>query len=172
MFSHTWCWLFLQLDNYSITIFSETKHEKKGWADEEDEILMERFEDKILHNMSISGLEIQSCINENHSLAGRSVAQVRSHLQFCKKKLSAETKEKKHKGKKRKNSDLPQEITQRNKIPKCVYQHFQTNIVQKEVPTVDECAKAYHKSSKFAKYTPSNIQKLVERAIHFDGGYE
>ena len=124
-----------------------------------------------MKNITIPKKEIELCIAEHSCLHGRKVGQVRSYLQFYKKKTAQKTKETICEERKREKSVATVEIARKHDTPDCVYQHFKNNILIKTVPTMQECIIAYNKSPTFTAYNPKEIQNFVEKAIAFNDSH-
>lgn len=101
---------------------------------------------------------MNTLIENNSCLRGRSGAQIRSFLQHrCTRK--------KHNNSSSNIGNAT--ISPRNRIPSNIYLHFKEYIKAKKIPTIEACIQKYGKSPSLNKFSPKNIQEFIQKAIEF-----
>lgn len=137
---------------------------KKPWNKESEELIISTFGERYRKKDKIDGKEISRVIEMSPCLQGRDTAQVRSFLQHrIRKKVLYED-----------SADINSQIInsaskipQRNRIPNNIYLHFNEYIKRGEIPSVENCTEKYGKSPSLNKFSPRDIQDLVQKAIEF-----
>ncbi|KAL7291659.1 hypothetical protein TKK_0014697 [Trichogramma kaykai] len=131
---------------------------RKKWTSEINQIIADRFLSRFVSKEKIPGQEIQEVITANEGLRGRTVEQVRSHLQWLSKSKPC--------------TPVVKAIGKpRNKTPTSIYQHFSEYIKNKNVPPIEIVCTVYQKSPALSKYTPTEITDWIRKAIKFNDSF-